>query len=445
MTTLQVPESPVEDNGEVPVPSSEESLLDPLPADSPGSPIQLNIRWAEKNLTPDQTVSLLLEHAVRMDVSDLYFACNEGDVTVTVRHLGIVKPLTVLPLELGHRCIALIRALSRVKHGERRRPQDGRWVARLGDGSAVDLRLNTLPTLYGESLALRIFSRERELERLESLGFVGPQLAMMSSILSANSGLVLITGPTGCGKTTTMYACMHALNNGRRKIHTIEDPIEYAVPGIYQSQVDYTTLAHGVDFPEMLRGIVRQGPDVVLIGEVRDKETAETAVRAANSGQLIFATLHSATAPLAVQSLLSLGVSPYFLCTSLVAVVGQRLMRTLNDRTKTPLDLSIAPQLFEDVQPWLDLGFTPQAFAASSNGDPNFGYAGRAGAFEIMTLSPKLRDMVLQMRPARELQQAAVAEGMLDLRRAALLKVAQGITTFDEMQRVLPDSELWFD
>lgn len=413
----------------------------PNGASESARPLELTIPWEEKGFAPEQLVSLLVNHAAQLHVSDLFLSCNENDVTASVRHLGIVQKMAQLPVDLGLRCIAHIRAMARLKFGEKRHPQDGRWVVRLSDGTYLDMRLNTIPTLYGESLAMRLLDRDSHLRKIDSLGFVGPQLGTLMSMLHSNSGLFLVTGPTGCGKTTTLYACLHHLNNGHRKIHTIEDPIEYAVPGLHQTQVDQMTISGGADFSEMLRGIMRQGPDVIMIGEVRDRATAETAVRAANSGQLMFATLHSATAAGAIQSLLSFGVSPYFLCTSILAVIGQRLMRTLSQRTRRPMDLSIQPHIFDEIRPWLELGEGTSAFAAGDG--PDGGYDGRTGVFEIMSLTPALRTMILESRPAVEIQQKALEEGMIDFRRASLMKVAQGITTFDEMQRILPSGEGW--
>lgn len=406
------------------------------------APESLSIPWDQKNLTPEQIVTLIVNHAVQLGASDIFFSCNETDVSVAVRHLGIVKHVTSLPTELGLRCNAYVRTMSKMKFGERRHPQDGRWVFTAGDGKVLDLRLNSLPTLYGESIAVRLLQRDSNLQKLESLGFVGPQLGTLVSTLHSNSGLVLVTGPTGSGKTTSIYACLHYLNDGRRKIHTIEDPVEYSVTGLHQSQIDAN---HGADFADMLRGVIRQGPDVIMIGEVRDRNTAETAVRAANSGQLVFASLHASVAATAIQSLLTLGVSPYFLCTSLLAVICQRLIRTLQPQSRVPIDLTNAPHTFDEIRPWLEYGQGGTAFAASADGDCNEGYSGRSGVFEVMTPTPTIRRMITDMRPAGEIQSQAVDEGMLDFRRASLLKVAQGVTTFDEMQRILPTGDTWID
>jgi type II secretory ATPase GspE/PulE/Tfp pilus assembly ATPase PilB-like protein len=403
----------------------------------------------EKPTNPEWLVTDLVEYAITIGASDLFFATNETEIEVTMRHLGFIRLVVRLSLNNGIRCMAYIRGAANLKYGEKKHPQDGRWIFQRPGGQIVDLRLSTMPTLYGESLAMRILRRDSNLTKLENLGFVGSQLGVAESLLHSPGGLILVTGPTGSGKTTTLYAFLHALNDGRRRIHTIEDPIEYAVPGLRQSQVDE---AGGADFTEMLRAVLRQGPDVVMIGEVRDADTADTAVRAANSGQLVFATLHAPVAASAIQSMLGLGISPYLLCSSLLGVIGQRLVRVLNRETAVPIDLSDAPGTFDEVRPWLEPDQGRIVYMAPPAGDNGAGpngtahsYSGRTGVFEIMTTSTALRKLILDMRPASALARQSVEEGMIDFRRAALLKVAQGITSFDEMQRAVPSGSMWMD
>jgi type II secretory ATPase GspE/PulE/Tfp pilus assembly ATPase PilB-like protein len=389
-------------------------------------------------------IAEIVEHAVAAGASDLFFSTNENDVEVTMRHLGIIRPVTRLALSNGIRCLACVRGASGMKYAEKRHPQDGRWIFRRTNGPPVDLRLSTLPTLYGESLAMRILHRNSHLTKLEALGFVGSQFGAVKSLLHSPGGLILVTGPTGSGKTTTLYAALHALNDGRRKIHTIEDPIEYAVPGLRQTQVDD---ANGVGFAEMLRAVLRQGPDIVMIGEVRDTATAETAVRAANSGQLVFATLHAPVAAAAIQSMLGMGISPHLLCSSLLGVIGQRLIRVLNPGTRLAIDLSDAPQTFDEVRAWLEPQEAQTVFMAPpavENGGSD-GYDGRSGVFEVLLSSPALRRSIADLKPTSMLAQQAIEEGMIDFRRAALIKVAKGLTSFDEMQRAVPTGSMWVD
>ena len=308
--------------------------------------------------TPETAVANLIRYAVDSGASDLFFCANENMVAVQVRQLGLVRSIGAIPAEIGRRCLAYVKANAGLDTSEKRRPMDGRWI--FDDGgrrgkvgkvdNAVDLRINIIPTLRGEDFAIRLLSRGSELFVLEKLGMEPQQLDEYKAMLESPSGLILITGPTGSGKTATLYASLARLNTGTRKINTIEDPVEYSVDGLHQSQVN---AAIELGFSDLLRSVLRQSPDVVMIGEIRDKETAQIAVHAANSGVLVFATLHAATAPGAIQSIRSLGTHPHFLATSLRGVIAQRLVRTLCPRCRTTFDLTDAPHTFDDVRKWL--------------------------------------------------------------------------------------------
>ena len=392
---------------------------------------------------PDQpierSVAELINHAVRLGASDLFLHCNDKDVEVSVRYLGIIRHVATLDLDTGSRCISHTRAAAGMKFADRRHPQDGRWTYRSADGHITNLRLSSIPSMHGESFAMRLLERESPLTKIEALGLVGPQTEIVRSLLGNSSGLIIVSGPTGSGKTTTMYSCLHHLNNGRRKIHTIEDPIEYGVRGLLQSEADEV---NGPTFSELLRGVVRQSPDVIMVGEIRDPVTAQTAVLAANSGQLVFVTLHASIAASAIHSMLSLNVPPYFLCTSLLAVISQRLVRTLHPEKKIKLNFSHAPRTFDEVRQYLR-GDEGQYIYTADSSEGDEGFVGRTGLFELMPMSPAIRTMVSQIAPANVIHQRALDEGMIDFRRAALLKVAQGVTSFEELQRVLPSAEFW--
>ncbi len=269
------------------------------------------------SLDVDAAVHKLINHAAQIGASDLFFLSNEDYISIQVRHLGIVRPISIVGEDQGKRFVQHIKAHAGMDVGERRRPLDGRWIYESEEGAVVDLRINDVPTLYGEDLAIRLLSREKGLFSLEDLGMTGAQLSRFRNMIDSPSGLVLCTGPTGSGKTATLYAALHHLNTGTRKINTIEDPVEYAVDGMRQSQVNLQT---GVGFAELLRGVLRQSPDIIMIGEIRDAETAQIAVRAANSGHLVFSTLHAPVAAAAIQSMRSLGVSDHFLATALRGV-----------------------------------------------------------------------------------------------------------------------------
>jgi type II secretory ATPase GspE/PulE/Tfp pilus assembly ATPase PilB-like protein len=390
-------------------------------------------------LSVEAAVAKLIGYAVLLPASDVFFNCNHGGLTVNVRHLGIVYPIASVPLELGKKFLSHVKALAAMDVSDKRRPQDGRWIHKSDDGTPVDLRANIIPTLYGEDLALRILSRASRLYKLEELGLARKQMDEIVEMLDSPSGLILITGPTGSGKTATLYASLMRLNDGRRKINTIEDPIEYAIEGLRQSQVNPNV---DLNFPTLLRNVLRQSPDVIMVGEIRDPETAETAVRAANSGHLVFATIHAPVAAAAVQSMRGLGVHPHFLASSLRGIVSQRLVRTLCD-CKSSFDLSIAPHTFDEVRPALaenegHVLYAPKGCVACQM----MGYAGRTGVFEIMRINRRLRELISEARPTREIQDAAVAGKMLQFRHSALLKVAQGITSSEEVFRVIPSEHL---
>ncbi|MGE0607163.1 MAG: GspE/PulE family protein [Pirellulales bacterium] len=392
------------------------------------------------DLDAEQGVAALIDLVTDQNVSDLFLACNERDTGVMIRHLGITRSLRTISSEQGRRFISHIKAMCGMNVAERRVPQDGRWVRRTGGKRSVDLRVSTIPTLYGEDMSLRILIRDSQLRSLDGLGFLRPQRNTLQDLLARPSGLILVTGPTGSGKTTTLYACLHSLMNGERKINTIEDPIEFQMDGVRQSQIN---LKIDVDFPELLRSVLRQAPDVIMIGEIRDVLTAETAVRAANSGHLVLATLHAPVAAGAVQSMLSLGVHPHFLATGLLGVVAQRLVRTLCPKCRIELDLSVAPHTFDDVRPWLEPGEGNLIYTSNGCDDcRQTRFAGRTGVFEVMTISRGLRELISNRARGSVIEQQAIQDGMLDFRRAALLKVAQGVTNVEEVLRTVPAEHL---
>jgi type II secretory ATPase GspE/PulE/Tfp pilus assembly ATPase PilB-like protein len=348
-----------------------------------------------------------------------------------------------MPSDLGRRCMSHIKAMAGMDVAERRRPLDGRWIRDKKGGPKIDLRISTIPTLYGEDFTLRLLVRDSQLLALEELGLLRKDFNQLYSLLNSPSGLILVTGPTGSGKTTTLYACLTYLNNGERKINTIEDPIEYAVEGIRQSQINPRL---DVDFPELLRGVLRQAPDVIMVGEIRDPLTAQTAVRAANSGHLVLATLHAPVAAGAIQSMISLGVHPHFLSSSLRGVIAQRLIRTLCPTCKMSFDLSIAPHTFDDVKQWLEPGEGHQLFAAKGCPECHMtGYTARTGVFEVLTVSREIRKLIFEKHTTQAIRQKAIADGMIEFKQSAMLKVARGLTSAEEVLRVVPTEYLGLD
>jgi type II secretory ATPase GspE/PulE/Tfp pilus assembly ATPase PilB-like protein len=386
-------------------------------------------------LEPQEAASRVIAQAAEAAASDLFLLSDEGSVAVSMRAMGQVERLATLSREQGRHLLNYFKTMAGVDLAERRRPQEGRWIVELG-GGRIDLRLNVVPTLFGEDLAIRILDRKFGLRSLDTLGLTRGDYHRLTGILASPSGLVLVTGPTGTGKTTTLYAGVQHLNTGKRKINTIEDPIEYAIGGIRQSQVNPKL---GVDFPDLLKYILRQAPDVIMIGEIRDEETAATAVRAANSGHLVLATLHAPVAAGAIQSLRALGVNEYFLSSCLLGVIAQRLVRMLCPECRLAYDISEAPQTFAEIESLLEPGLGKFLYGPGGcEKCRQQGYAGRTGIFEVMTFNRHLRQMVFKHASSDEIQQEAIRHGMVEFRRGALLKVAQGITSTEEVLRELP-------
>ena len=395
-------------------------------------------------LSAEQACDKLVEAAATSGASDLFISAGEDFYAAQTRHLGIVRPLAMLTKEQGRKVVAYMLSNSGMQIDERRRPQDGRWIYQ-GEGSddddaptSVDLRINLIPTMYGEDVAVRLLTRGRALYKVENLGMTREQQQHFNQMINSPSGLILVTGPTGSGKTATLYSALLALNTGDKKINTIEDPIEYAVMGLHQSGVNS---AIDLGFAELLRSVLRQSPDVIMIGEIRDAETARTAVHAANSGVVVLATLHAASAAGAIQSMRAYGVKSHFLGTSLRGVVSQRLVRTLDPASRVEIDLAdAAPHTFDEIKDLLKPGEGTKLYMPGPGGMG--GYSDRTGIYEVLPISRRIRELIANDRPTSEIRHAAADEDVLSFRQAALLKVAQGATTTEEVFRVIPTEQM---
>ena len=389
---------------------------------------------------PEQAVAALIDFAADLNASDLFIVANEDHVAVMARHLGIYRQLTTLATEFGRHCMGHIKAEAGLDHAEHRRPQDGRWLRERPGMPKIDLRVSTIPTLYGEDFSLRLLIRDKHLLGLDSLGLLDQECSVFLELLRSPSGLILVTGPTGSGKTTTLYAALNHLHNGERKINTIEDPIEFALPGIRQAQVNHHAK---VDFPDLLRSVLRQAPDIIMIGEIRDPVTAETAVRAANSGHLVLATLHAPVSTGAIQSMLSLGVQPHFLGALLRGVVAQQLVRTLCSKCKRSYDPAEGPTLFAEIDPSLNPGKGKELFVANGcQACHATGYVARTGVFEVLPVTPDLRRTILAGATSETIREGAIRGGMIEMRQAAMTKVGRGQTSVEEVLRVIPSEFL---
>ena len=384
----------------------------------------------------------VIKHAVDIGASDLMILAHEDYYAVNIRHLGLFRPVSICSYDFGKRIAMHIKAQAGMDVAEHRRPLDGRWIydeiveegSEDTEDNTVDLRISTVPTLHGEDTVIRLLSRKVGLFALDEIGLSSHDLEAVKLILDSPGGLVLCCGPTGSGKTATLYAALNHLRNGTRKINTIEDPIEFALDGLRQSQVNHVI---GIHFAELLRGVLRQAPDIIMLGEIRDHETATTAVHAANSGHLVLSTIHAPVAAAAVESMRSLGVNKHFLATALRGVISQRLVRTLDPETRVEYDISHAPQIFEPIKHLLGEG-EGETFYAPGAGAGRTGYNNRTGVFEVLSMTSAIRDMVSRGSDTNRIRAQAAREGALDFRANALMKVAKGITSIEEVFRVIP-------
>ncbi len=423
------------------------------PTPPPGTPgVASEIPQTQvSDVSAEEALDRLVARAAAMGASDLFLNSYDNRVVVEVRHLGVVRQIATMTREQGKRAVAYVKNNSGMTGGDARQPDEGRWIwtpeARNAAGNedhdaeninSVDLRVSVIPTLYGEDAAFRLFSRDAHLYNLSSLGMFDKQLAKYRRMIGNPGGLVLITGPTGSGKTATLYATLMSLNDGSRKINTIEDPVEYSVEGLRQSQVNHDI---GLDFGDLLRAVLRQNPDVIMVGEIRDAETALTAMRAANSGILVFATLHAQSTAGAIQSMRAFGIPDHFIAGGLRGVVAQRLVRTLDPETRRAMDLGT--DAFEEIRDLLgkDEGHTLYAPVPAESNHMS-GYLGRTGVFEIMEVTPSIRALISSNARASEVRGQAIKDGMLEFRKAALLQVARGNTSTEEVFRTIPGEEL---
>ena len=377
-------------------------------------------------------VNLLVREAYDAGASDIHLEAAREGMTARFRVDGVLAPAPEAPTELQHAVVSRIKLLAELDIAERRRPQDGRIRVRM-EQRELDLRVSTVPTLFGESVVLRLLDRGGRPVALGELGMPGDVLAGMERLARKPHGMILVTGPTGSGKTTTLYAALALRDRAAEKVVTVEDPVEYQLPGVTQVPVHRQA---GVTFAAALRSILRQDPDVVMVGETRDPETAEIAIQAAMTGHLVFSTLHTNDAVGAIPRLLDLGVPDYLLTATVEAVLAQRLVRAVCDRCREP------------YRP------APDAVARLAGGEPapatlvhgagcaacrGTGYRGRVGVFELLVMDDALRDAVARRATRPELAAIARAQGMRPLRADGWEKVKAGITTVEEVLRVVQD------
>ena len=370
-------------------------------------------------------VNMLINRAVEQRSSDIHIEPFENELKVRYRIDGVLHDVDTPQRRLQAAIVSRIKIMAKLNIAERRLPQDGRIKLRLM-GREIDLRVSTLPTLYGESVVLRILDRSSIIVSLDTLGFAGDTLEGFSRLITKPYGMVLVTGPTGSGKTTTLYGALDKINSPDKKIITIEDPVEYQLFGVNQIHVKPQI---GLTFANGLRSIVRQDPDVIMVGEIRDAETAEIAIQAALTGHLVFSTLHTNDAAGAVSRLLEMGVEDYLLGSSLLGVLAQRLVRRVCDKCRR--SVTLAPGVAHEV------GSTGDVFEGSGCEEcSRTGYRGRAGIYELLVMSDAVRQLILKRSSADAIRDAAVGEGMRTLRADGWRQVRSGLTTVAEVVRV---------
>ena len=378
-------------------------------------------------------VHAVIADAVRRGASDIHFEPRASDMRVRFRVDGVVFDSTTVPRHLVSGLVSRIKIMAELDIAEKRAPQDGR-ISLSVDGHYVDLRVATLPVVRGESVVMRILDSRQVVMDLDRLGMGDADRAAFADAISATHGAILVTGPTGSGKTTTLYAGVTALNTPDRTIVTVEDPVEYEIDGIKQIQTHTKT---GLTFATGLRALVRADPDVIMVGEVRDVETAQIAIEAALTGHLVLTTLHANGAPLAAARLIDMGIEPFLVTSSVECVVAQRLVRCLCE-CKVPVKVT-KTMLAEN-------GFdSPRGFTAYEPGAcvrcGQSGYKGRTGLYEVMTMTDRLRRLILDRVSHDELRTEARAQGMRTLREDGLDKIRRGITSIPEVLRVVGNLE----
>ncbi|MEG6616265.1 GspE/PulE family protein [Peptococcaceae bacterium 1198_IL3148] len=363
-------------------------------------------------------VSSIIHQAIADRASDIHIEPQQDGVLVRERVDGLLREMMSLPLEILQPIVSRVKILSQLDIAIKLLPQEGRLVFNHYD-EAVDLRISTMPTVFGEKVVLRILQKNKELQNINQLGFSDINIRILRRLIKSAYGMIVITGPTGSGKTTTLYAILNELKSPEVNIITIEDPVEYTIKGINQIQVNNKV---GLSFAVGLRSILRQDPDIIMIGEIRDRETAEIAIRAASTGHLVLCTLHTNNAADAVTRLIDMGIEAYLVASSLIGVINQRLVR------------KICPHCSTTTQPKGDRSLAPGIKCSYCR---NTGYSGRMGIQEVLLVSQKIKDIITPQITASQINNAAIKEGLVPIKEDGLQKALAGLTTLEEVERVM--------
>ncbi|MHB0935844.1 MAG: GspE/PulE family protein [Armatimonadota bacterium] len=379
-----------------------------------------------------QLVNMIIRQALTDKASDIHIQPELTRVRVRYRIDGMLQDGTVVPKQAQAALISRIKVMAEMDIAEKRAPQDGR-ISLVMDKREYDMRVSTLPNVHGEKVVMRVLDKSGILLTLSKLGLPSEMLDQYDKLIHRSYGIILVTGPTGSGKSTTLYTTLNQINSPEKNILTVEDPVEYQLPGLTQAQVNNRA---GMTFPAVLRTMLRQDPDIILVGEMRDMETAIIAIEASLTGHLVFSTLHTNDAPGAVARLTEMGVEPFLTASSTIGVLAQRLVRTICPRCKeayTPpteafrrLNLPVSADANVNFYRGAGCSFCRQT-----------GYKGRIGVYELMLIDNEIRELILQKAPTHVLRQAALEAGMITLKQDAMQKILEGVTTMEEALRVI--------
>jgi len=394
--------------------------------------VELINSFASKGNIP-QLLATVIAVAIEQEASDIHIEPFEKSVRLRYRVDGQLADIAQFPPQIQTQVVARVKILSKLKLDEQRVPQDGRFDAKSGK-EVVDIRVSSLPTVFGEKIVMRLLSKTKKLDDLADLGIEGINFDRIIEAISKPYGVVLATGPTGSGKSTTLYSVFSRLNKPEVNIITLEDPVEYEIPGINQVQVKPQI---GFSFAEGLRSVLRQDPNIIMVGEIRDGETAELAVQAALTGHLVFSTLHTNDAPSALPRMYNLGVEPFLLTSAINAVIGQRLVRRVcaKCRQEVTLPQSVVFQVKKELDP-LNLNMPIKFYKGKGCSECKEGFKGRLGIYEVLKMSKAIEDLVLDKKSAGEIFTQAFKEGMITMKQDGLIKAIKGATTVDEVFRV---------
>lgn len=386
-----------------------------------------------------KVVDWLLQYAFEQRASDIHLEPRRDTGKVRFRIDGVLHTVYEMPVAIMTAVTARIKILGRLNVAEKRKPQDGRLKTRTLKGLETELRLSTLPTAFGEKLVMRVFDPEVLVRSFEQLGLTGRQLKIWHTLTAHPNGIILVTGPTGSGKTTTLYSTLKQLATEKVNVCTIEDPIEMIEPSFNQMQINASIDLHFVDG---IRSLMRQDPDIIMVGEIRDTETADMAVQASLTGHLVLSTLHTNDAPSAITRLHDLGVQPFLTSATILGVMAQRLVRTLCPHCKSAKPLHETSALADEwrglVSPWRTALPDKLYHAVGCDACRNTGYQGRIGLYEIMPLSNELKKLIAKDGALDDLKRQAYSEGVLPLRLEGARRVAEGVTTLEEVLRAVP-------